>query len=166
MKSNDVITSASHLRRISALLIVAIGIITAGLAPTALAQTRDSQQELTYLIALPASLGGGGDGGGDIIVFDIVDSVSKSSRGGGGDIIIFDIVDSAAAAGQPTRGGGGDGGDIIVWDIVDSVARIEMSAESHSGVYKAVLIEGDRELAGLVAFEKTSTGKIVLSFMF
>ena len=42
----------------------------------------------------------GGSGGVDIVVFDIVDSVSKATgrpAGGGGDIVIFDIVDGVAA---------------------------------------------------------------------
>ncbi|MBW4436897.1 MAG: hypothetical protein KME04_07165 [Pleurocapsa minor GSE-CHR-MK-17-07R] len=44
----------------------------------------------------------------------------RSVKGGGGDIIIFDIVDSVQRASRPA-GGGGVGGDIIVFDIVDSV---------------------------------------------
>ena len=55
------------------------------------------------------------------------------SRGQGGDIIIFDIVDSATEA--PQNGGGdndGGGGDIIVWDIVDSVADEPQEADGES----------------------------------
>lgn len=51
----------------------------------------------------------------------------RPTCGDGGDIILWDIVDSAApAASTGGRGGGGggdrDGGDIIVFDIIDSVA--------------------------------------------
>ena len=49
---------------------------------------------------------------------------AQAGHGGGGDIVVFDIVDSSHdrdSASRPAGGGDdGGGGDIIVWDIIES----------------------------------------------
>lgn len=67
------------------------------------------------------------------------------SRGQGGDIIIFDILDSATDAAQ--SGGGdndGGGGDIIIWDIGDSVTD-ETQAVDGERVDEVVTDEDEAE---------------------
>lgn len=82
----------------------------------------------------------GGDHGGDIVVFDIIDSIERdssdaqSASGGGPHVVVFDGSDSVTVASRSQtqsasdcpegerRGIGGacgGGGDIIVFDIVD-----------------------------------------------
>jgi hypothetical protein len=142
MKSKYLTPSSHIFRRLCTVLALA-----AGMTATAIAV--QATEQLSYQISLQTDsadrpAGGGGDGG-DIIVFDIIDSVAKSER--------------------PAGGGGGQ--DIIVFDIIDSVARIYVRLEpSSTGFYQALLIEGERELPGWVSFEEVARGRFVLSFIF
>ena len=169
MKTNYSTRSLKALRRYCALLAIPLGLMAATTSLNA-----GEEIPLKLVIQLDSSSGssgvGGGDGG-DIIVWDIVDSATKSEccraagGGGGGDIIVFDIIDSAVDSVRKAVSGGG--GNIIVFDIVDSAAEIFMSTEpSADGVYKALLVEDDLLVGGLTAFQETSEGKIVLSFIF
>ena len=103
---------------------------------------------LVGAFALSSAYGQRNDGGGgDIIVWDIVDSVAKAESrpaggGGGGDIIVFDIVDNVAKA-ESRPAGGGVGGDIVVFDIVDNfVDALERIASSKAGTRVLILSAG------------------------
>ncbi len=160
MKVNNAIASVAGWRRLGTLLALAVGLnVTAVPLP--------AMGEFPYQVSLQTS-SLDSSGGGDIIVFDIIDSVAKTDRaaggGGGGNIIIFDIVDSVAKTNRPAGDGGGD---IIVFDIIDSVARIYVSTKSSApGVHLAILAEGERKLLGLVSFEEPSPGLVGLKFIF
>lgn len=76
---------------------------------------------------------------------------TRPAGGGGQDIIVFDIVDSVTKASRPAGGGGGD--DIIVFDIIDSISdcRVMVLGESViPGVYEVVVDMGDSIEFGLM----------------
>ena len=81
-------------------------------------------------------------------------ATADSEDGGGdaGDIILWDIVDSIADGGDAAAGGGNDGDDldIILWDIIDGVAASDDApVEAGIAFHEPVIVE-DFNIGGLL----------------